>query len=139
MGGPGNYDRADFRATSRAMQNDFVDLKAKTPRCESRQQERDNRNQDDRRSGGRGQIAKPVEDFHSPFAFWAGLLFLIGWDCACGSRGQRRQGGLRRRRFASKFGRIRAVSGPNLGPFNSPDQLAAHRRFRLYLSFGLQY
>ena len=59
---------------------------------------------------------------------FATLLFLTSWDRAWGGRG-----GFGRWRGASKFRRVRAVAGPKLGPFNRPDELAAHWLFRLHL------
>jgi hypothetical protein len=64
----------------------------------------------------------------------ASLLFLTGWDCSRGRRRQGWRGGFGRGCGASKFRRVRAVSGPKLGPFDRSNELAAHWRFRRCLS-----
>jgi hypothetical protein len=60
---------------------------------------------------------------------FASLLFLTSRNRAWGGRARFGRGC-----GTSHFRGVCAVSGPNLGPFNRPDELAAHWRFRRCLS-----
>jgi hypothetical protein len=60
---------------------------------------------------------------------FANLLFLTGRN-----RAWRGRGGFGRGCGTSNFRGVRAVPGPDLGPLNRPDELAAHWRFRRCLS-----
>jgi hypothetical protein len=75
-----------------------------------------------------------LDDRKSDCHLFTGLLFLTGWNRGSGSRWQGRRRYLGRRCDTSKFRGVCAVSGPNLGPFNRPDEFATHCCFRRCLS-----